>query len=213
MTPTASPDARLSDDQWSRLDDLVRKIDEDRWLSSRYAGPQMRRRLLALYAFNWELARVRLAVSEPGLAAIRFQWWRDAIDEVMEGESVRAHETLQAMVEADLFGLPLTGLIDGYETALEAGERAAEPEPLLMRIACDLLADTAWAGFDMVARHFAAGRRGLTGCAGDTVARVPSAIRPAVAHGRLRHVYAKTPEPSPFRKRWTILRAVMTGQV
>ena len=32
------------------LDDLVRRTDEDRWLSSRFAPPPVRKHLIALYA-------------------------------------------------------------------------------------------------------------------------------------------------------------------
>ena len=33
-----------------------------------------------LYAFNHELARAREAVSEPPLALIRLQWWREVVE-------------------------------------------------------------------------------------------------------------------------------------
>ena len=35
-------------------------------------------------------------MSEPTLAAIRFQWWRDALDELQAG-TVRAHEVVRAL--------------------------------------------------------------------------------------------------------------------
>jgi 15-cis-phytoene synthase len=63
--------------------DTVRRIarsgDPDRALSALFAPRDMRADLLALYAFNVELARIAEQVSEPELGAIRLQWWRDAV--------------------------------------------------------------------------------------------------------------------------------------
>ena len=40
------------------LDALIRRVDPDRWLASRYvADAEARADLLALYAFNYELSR------------------------------------------------------------------------------------------------------------------------------------------------------------
>lgn len=213
MGVMTSPASSLSSQQWAEIDALVRRVDEDRWLSSRYAAPDDRRALVALYAFYYELAKVRLITTEPGLGAIRFQWWRDRLEEVRTGQPVKEHEVLKALNEAGWMDAPLERLIDGMEAALEAGERAREPEGELMRIAAGRLAETGWAGFDMVAVHFAGGRRGVMGCAGETVAKVPKAIRPAVAHGALRWVYASNTDPSPLSKRWRVMRAVMTGRI
>ncbi len=65
---------------------LVRKGDPDRFAAARAAGPEQRRMLLALYAFNLEISRVPWRAREPGAAAVRFQWWRDAVDGIMSGE-------------------------------------------------------------------------------------------------------------------------------
>ena len=59
--------------------DLVRAGDKDRYLASLFAPDELRPYLLALYAFNIEIARVRETVSEAALGEIRLQWWRDAI--------------------------------------------------------------------------------------------------------------------------------------
>jgi 15-cis-phytoene synthase len=79
---------------------LVRRHDPDRFLTALFARPDRRDVLLALYAFNHELARAREVASEPPLALIRLQWWR----EVVEGETKR-HEVatpLSAAIEAGL---------------------------------------------------------------------------------------------------------------
>ena len=47
-----------------RLDERVRAMDEPRWLASRYAAEADRTALIVLYAFYYELARVRVAVTD-----------------------------------------------------------------------------------------------------------------------------------------------------
>ena len=59
---------------------LVRRHDPDRFLTALFAPPEKRDALLTLYAFNHELARAREAVSEPPLALIRLQWWREVVE-------------------------------------------------------------------------------------------------------------------------------------
>ncbi|HEY1935737.1 MAG TPA: squalene/phytoene synthase family protein [Acetobacteraceae bacterium] len=77
------------------LAELVRQHDPDRFLTALFAPPARRDALLALYAFNHELARAREVVSEPPLALIRLQWWR----EVVEGEA-RRHEVATPLAAA-----------------------------------------------------------------------------------------------------------------
>jgi phytoene synthase len=57
----------------------VRRVDEDRWLASRFASAEQRKRLVALYALNYEIARIAESVREPTLADLRYAWWRDAL--------------------------------------------------------------------------------------------------------------------------------------
>lgn len=78
--------------------DLVRRRDEDRWLSANYAPPRERARLFALYALHAEIERIPGVVSEAPLGEIRLQWWRDALDEVNEGKPARAHPVVEAML-------------------------------------------------------------------------------------------------------------------
>lgn len=99
---------------------LVRRHDPDRFLTALFAPPQRRDALLTLYAFNHELARAREVVSEPPLALIRLQWWR----EVVEGAR-RRHEVAEPLSEA-LAG----GALDRADllAIIDAREAEAEPE-------------------------------------------------------------------------------------
>ena len=65
---------------------MVRKADPDRFLTALFAPAAKREALFTLYAFNNETARA-MAASEPMMALIRLQWWR----EVVEG-TPKSHE-------------------------------------------------------------------------------------------------------------------------
>ncbi|MBI1365629.1 MAG: hypothetical protein GC153_06680 [Alphaproteobacteria bacterium] len=88
-------------DRFAYCDDLVRRRDEDRWLSARYAPPAARRRLISLYALHQEIAAAPARVSEPALGEMRLQWWREAIDEARSPAKTRAHPVLTAIDIAD----------------------------------------------------------------------------------------------------------------
>lgn len=79
--------------------DLVTKFDHDRYLTVLYAPAEKRAALYALYAFNYEISRIREGVSEPMLGEIRLQWWREAIDDVYQG-TVRSHDILPSLAAA-----------------------------------------------------------------------------------------------------------------
>lgn len=98
------------------LDADVRRLDEDRWLASRFAEPAPRARLIAIYAVYHEIARVPEAATEPGLGAIRLQWWRDCIAQAARNGPVPDHPALQALAQAmrdaDLPVDPFEAMID-----------------------------------------------------------------------------------------------------
>jgi phytoene synthase len=89
--------------------ELVRRHDPDRFLTALFAPPQKRDPLLTLYAFNHELARAREMVSEPPLALIRLQWWREVIDGTARrhvvAEPLRAAIDTGALDRSDLLAL------------------------------------------------------------------------------------------------------------
>lgn len=98
--------------------EIVRRHDPDRFLTALFAPADRRDALLTLYAFNHELARAREVASEPTLALIRLQWWR----EVVEGTRKR-HEVATPLSDAIAQGLliptDLAGIIAARETETE----------------------------------------------------------------------------------------------
>ncbi|WP_269930011.1 phytoene/squalene synthase family protein [Aminobacter sp. HY435] len=77
----------------------VRGADRDRYLTALYAPEDKRQALLALYAFNAEIAGVRDRIREPMPGEIRLQWWRDVI-KAADPEAGAGHPVAEALVAA-----------------------------------------------------------------------------------------------------------------
>jgi phytoene synthase len=123
LLTTKSKNNRDADDAPETADDLVRRVDEDRWLAARFADAPGRERLSALYAFIYEISRIPESVREPALGAIRLQWWRDAVDGIYAGRPGSDNETvtgLAGLVEwASLDRAIIDAFIDAREKDLE----------------------------------------------------------------------------------------------
>lgn len=119
----ADPQRPMTD---AELDALVRRVDEDRWLASRFASAPVRERLIALYAVNFEIARTAEAVREPALGAIRLQWWRESLAEIAAGGSARTHPALAAYARAHRDGGFSLAL---WEELITARQADLEPAP------------------------------------------------------------------------------------
>lgn len=218
MVPMNQTASLLSTEKWNQLDQQLRRVDEDRWLSSRYAPRDKRRALVCLYLLNYELARIRVAVKEIGLRPIRFQWWRDNLSELGGSKDMKTDllAGLRAAAEDELISAAaLQQLVDGHERALEQGDRALEPEAHLAAKAARILVPAhGWRdAIDQLAPHVAALRRGENVGFGPVVPKAPSQIRPAIAHFRLRRPLAKSETQNAMLRRICVLLAVQSGRV
>jgi len=114
--------------------DAVKAADSDRYLASLFAPPARRAHLLALYAFNVEVAKVAETVSQPIMGEMRLEWWRETVEAIHAG-TPRSHPVAEALAEAvaeaDLPLQPFLTLLDarradvdlepfGTDAALEA---------------------------------------------------------------------------------------------
>ncbi|MEP3047306.1 MAG: phytoene/squalene synthase family protein [Roseibium sp.] len=91
--------------------DIVRQYDQDRYLSALLAPDAHRSALLALYAFNAEIARIREVVSEPLPGEVRLQWWRDLLEGTEHGASA-ANPVANALLQTiETYNLPKAGLV------------------------------------------------------------------------------------------------------
>jgi phytoene synthase len=153
-------------DDRARLDELrgiAREGDPDRTLAALFAPPSARASLLALIAFNVELARIGEQVSEPTLGEIRLAWWREALSRAAQGESTGqpVADAMGALLRSYAQLRPtLERLIDArrFDVAVKI-----MPDDAALRIYID---DTAGAMFAAAAELFGAEREGAQTVAG-----------------------------------------------
>jgi phytoene synthase len=107
-----------ADDAASFCADLVRNHDFVRYGSTLFSPAEERRALLAIYAFNVEISRIRDQVSQPLPGEVRMQWWTDVLEGTdhggVEGNPVAA-ELLRAIYRFGLPAEPMLRLIDEHQ--------------------------------------------------------------------------------------------------
>ena len=106
-------------------EELVKRVDFDRYLSALFAPERSRRRLFALYAFNYEIAKTAESVTQPIAGQIRLQWWREAIAEAYAGKA-RAHEVAGALA-AVIAEHPLPRAL--FDALIDARENDLSEQP------------------------------------------------------------------------------------
>jgi len=98
--------------------DLVRSHDFVRYASTLFMPATQRRALVAIYAFNVEISRVRDHVSQPLPGEMRLQWWTDTLTGTghggVEGNPVAA-ELLRVIRDYRLPVDLLSRLIDEHQ--------------------------------------------------------------------------------------------------
>ena len=104
---------------------LVRRHDRDRYQTVLFAPAARREALFALYAFNYEIARVRERVSQPTLGRIRLEWWRENVAAAYGG-GPRRYPVVEALTAA----IRQCGLDRvHFERLLDARESDFDEEP------------------------------------------------------------------------------------
>jgi 15-cis-phytoene synthase len=137
--------------------DLVRSHDFVRYASTLFVPAHERRGLLALYAFNVEIRRVRDQVSQPLPGEIRLQWWTDMLagqdrhqDQDRNHGGVEGNPVAAELLRAiDVFRLPvepLSRLIEEHQFDLYN-----DPMPTLAALE-GYATDTSSAVFTVAAR-------------------------------------------------------------
>lgn len=101
--------------QLTEIGAFARRHDPDRFLCALFAPPALREALFALIGYHHELGRAREAASNPMIAAIRLQWWRDALTQD------RRHEVATPLRQAIA-----AGLLDPADLLVMADAREAE---------------------------------------------------------------------------------------
>jgi phytoene synthase len=113
------------------LDDLVRRVDPDRWLASRFISDAAARAdIIALYGLNYELARVAGGVSNALMGEIRLTWWREAMEEIAAGKPPRKHPNVEALAASKFDPNALAALSEARFPDLD--ERPLKDEAAVM---------------------------------------------------------------------------------
>lgn len=136
---------------------LVRGSDFERYAATLFVAPEQRRALLALFAFNIEIARIREQISQPLAGEIRLQWWSDLLGGTGHGEAAANPVAAELLHAIDLHSLPLEPL----NRMIDAHRFDLYDEP--MRTMAELeayLQDTASALFCLGARVLGGGLHG-----------------------------------------------------
>jgi phytoene synthase len=224
------------------LDDLIRRVDPDRWLTSRFVGDAAARgELIALYAYDHELARARRVASRPLLAEIRLTWWREALDEIYEARPVRRHPTAEALGAAvrrhSLPRAPLEAMIDGQIDALDVARfdapaavawantvegSAAQLAAMVLSASAPAAAAPAggaW-GLALLIRAGLADREALAAPLREALAQARAAATaldaaafPAALPARLARHALDARQPGPLAKRLALVLATATGRL
>lgn len=78
--------------------EALRAIDRDRFLSTLILSGPHRDGIVALYAFNADVASIRDRVSDPAPGEIRLQWWNDALEGQGHG-AIRQNPVADALLD------------------------------------------------------------------------------------------------------------------
>jgi phytoene synthase len=224
------------------LDQLIGRVDPDRWLTSRFiADAAARADVVALYAYDHELTRARRVAGIALLAEIRLTWWREALDEIFAAGSVRRHPVAAALASAvrrhTLPRAPLEAMIDGQIEALEAAPLGADAalawaatvQGAVAGLAAMILDPTAspdaavpagraW-GLALLLRSAPADRATIEPLLREALADAARSARslsvaalPAALPARLARFDLAGASPGPLRKRLSLLAAALTGR-
>ena len=173
--------------------ELVQRGDPDRFLSAMTAAPVDRGALMAIYAFNLEVARAPWVTKEEMIAEMRLQWWADAIEEVFEGREPRSHEVVtplaQVIRERGLSKAPFAKLVqarrfdiyrDGHEDRAAFDDYVDETSGGLMWLAAKTLGAESGMEADVRRIGFASG---LASRLAATPALISAGKRPLLKSG------------------------------
>jgi len=152
----------------------LRMVDPDRYRSAMLADAAQREKLFVIYAFHSELAKIPELVSETMIGDIRYQWWRDVVEQIYSGGDVRSHEVStplrDVLLETQVPRFWIDRLIDGRSRDLDpapftnitaAQDYAKATSGVLAQIAAFVIDPD----FDSEAASFAGQAWGLTGLA------------------------------------------------
>jgi len=93
--------------------------DNDKYLALHFAPKDKKEQLAALFNFHYQISQIPVEVSEPMIGMIKFQWWRDVLEEIRTGKPPRPHPVLLGLQYSNVNYESLESIIDPYEKLLE----------------------------------------------------------------------------------------------
>ena len=214
----------MSADDYRHCETLVREADKDRFLSALFAPAERRDALFALYAFHVEIARIPQLAREPFAAAIRLQWWHDALNGERPEEAAAnpvSAALIDALGAARVSVAPLVEYLD-LQRSIVFGENVVDSDAAIFLVAAHLL------GADDAALAKAANNAGLAyalatlrkspDVARDNynafrlqVDKLPRKALPAFLPAALVPLLLRHPDGPQWRRQLTLLRAMWFG--
>jgi phytoene/squalene synthetase len=128
-------------DDYRHCVELVHQADKNRFLSALFASGDRRPALMALYAFNIEISRIPSIAHDPFAAAVRLQWWREALLGERDGEAAAnpvAAALRDALIGAQIDPAPAIEYLE-VQRAIAFGEPENATEAAIFFIAARLL--------------------------------------------------------------------------
>jgi phytoene synthase len=192
------------------LDAEVRRVDPDRWFASRFiADEAARARVIALYAFDHQLARAGAVTSNDLAAEIRLTWWREALAEIYAGADVRGHPVADALAALGWAADAEGGLARLAARSLDPANDGAAAAP----------AGTVW-GLILLRRSGKVGggpfddglRVGLAE-ANRAASRLSPAAFPAALPATLARADLGSGSPKDFERRARLTWSALTGRI
>ena len=154
--------------------DLIARVDPDRYVAALFAPREKRAGLMALYAFDHEVARIAAIVSEPMVGHIRLGWWREQVDAIYAGgavsaplakalaEAVRAHDLPRDIFEAYLDARALDFEEAPFEGEAALGRYAVAVSSGIMRLGALVLGGGGEAAAEQAGIAFACARLSMS---------------------------------------------------
>ena len=142
----------MSEPELSPAATLVRQLDPDLFHAALFAPEPMRERLMVLYAYDIELSKAVQRASEPLIAQMRLQWWRDLVAGIEAGDPPRRHD-----VAGPLHGLITTQALPATDLALLADAREIELEGPMDEVRFDAWVDGRFGALTRLAAHLLVG--------------------------------------------------------
>ncbi|GAB5389035.1 MAG: hypothetical protein Alpg2KO_20030 [Alphaproteobacteria bacterium] len=114
---------------------MVETAARDEFVTVMLCPPEQRDSLFTLLAFAHQLRGIPDHVTEPMMGRIRYQWWRDQLQAIHDGEGAARHELSDGLQSFGKQALRLQDTVSGYETVLEQETAPQDTDELVRQAA------------------------------------------------------------------------------